>query len=260
MAHSFSARPAFSLASAAALLAACNGTAPRASQPISLAVNSLSAAAPAGAQLAAAIQIGSGANSLTINQAEIVLARIELSPSGGCATTGETDDCDELQVGPTLVTLPVDGTTKVVLDAVVPTGTYSALHAKLDAVTSGDDEPGAAAFLTAHPDFQGVSVKVSGVFTDASSQTHSFTFTSAADAEIEAGFQPPVTVGASTSNLTVAVDVASWFKDATGAVIDPTNAANAAAIGSNIERSFRAFEDDDRDGIDDHEGGTGSGD
>ncbi len=259
MSQWFSARRALPLAPVAALLAACTGTQSRASQPITLAANSLAAStAPAAQRPSGAIQIGTGANSLTINQAEVVLARIELSPSGTCAATGEADDCDELQVGPTLVTLPVDGTTKLVLDALVPTGTYRGLQAELDAVTSTDAEPGAAAFLTAHPDLKGVSVKVTGVYTDAGNQTHNFTFTSGADAEIEAAFQPPVTVSATTTNLTVAVDVASWFKDGSGAVIDPTNVANAAAIATNIERSFRVFEDDDRDGVDDHQAMTGT--
>jgi hypothetical protein len=181
-----------------------------------------------------------------------VLAKIELSPSGSCATAGEKDDCDELQAGPALVDLPVDGTTKVVLDAAVPPGSYTALRAKLDAVTPDEDEPGASAFLVAHPDLKGISVKVTGVFTDAKSQTHDFTFTSEADAEIEAAFQPAVSVAAGTSNITVSVDVASWFKDETGAVIDPTDPANAHAIDHSVQRSFRTFEDDDRDGIDDH--------
>ena len=43
-----------------------------------------------------------------------------------------------------------------------------------------------------------------------------------------------------------------------GAVIDPTNAANAGAIERNIRRSARAFEDDDHDGVDDHEEGNES--
>ena len=98
---------------------------------------------------------------------------------------------------------------------------------------------------------------MTGVFTDANSQTHPFTFTVEADAEIEAAFNPPVTVGAGTSNLTIDVNLASWFTDATGAVIDPTNPDNAAAIEQNIQRSFRAFEDDNHDGTDHHDGGTG---
>jgi hypothetical protein len=125
------------------------------------------------------------------------------------------------------------------------------LEAKLDAVEA-NEEPGANDFLTKNPGFAGISVKVTGVFTDANG-THDFTFTSEADAEIEAAFQPPVAVGAGTSNLTISLDITSWFKDATGAVIDPTNAANAAAIEQNIRRSFHAFEDDNHDGADDNQ-------
>ena len=254
MTHPNSRRRLVSLAPAALLLVGCTGTAPKASQPISLSITTRSPSTSSlpTASASASIQIGTGANSLTINQAQVVLSRLELSPSGSCATAGEKDDCDELQAGPALVDLPVDGTTKLVLDGAVAPGSYTALRAKLDAVTPDEDEPGASAFLVAHPDWKGISVKVTGVFTDAKSQTHDFTFTSEADAEIEAAFQPAITVAAGTSNLTVSVDVASWFKDETGAVIDPTDPANAHAIDHNVQRSFRTFEDDDRDGIDDH--------
>jgi hypothetical protein len=203
--------------------------------------------------VSASIQLGTGANSLTINQAQVVLSKIELAPSGTCGTPGERDDCDELQAGPALVELPLDGTTKVVLDGAVPPGSYTALHAKLDAVKPDENEAGVSAFLVAHPDWKGISVKVTGVFTDAKSQTHNFTFASEADAEIEAAFQPAITVAAGTSHITVSVDVASWFKDKTGAVIDPTDPANAHAIDHNVQLSFRTFEDQDRDGIDDHQ-------
>jgi len=195
--------------------------------------------------VSAAIQIGSGANSLTITQAQVTLEKIELAGSGTCADDTEEsteqaepsdqmtaepdadaeDDCEELHIPAMLVNLPVDGTTKLVLDAMVPAGTYSGVEAKLD------------------------SVKVTVVYTDG----HQFTFKSDVDAHIEASFQPPITVGAGTSNFTVDVDVASWFKDPTGAALDPMNAANAAMINANIRRSVRAFEDDDHDGRDDHE-------
>src|SRR2546429_546091 len=154
--------------SVALSFAACNGTEPK-SQPLSLSFTTKSASPGAASGASADLQIGTGANSLTISQAQIVLAEIELSPNGSCSTTDEADDCDEL----------------------------------------------------------------------------------------EAAFNPPVTVGAGTSNLTIDVNLASWFTDATGAVIDPTNPDNAAAIEQNIQRSFRAFEDDNHDGTDDHDGGTG---
>ena len=247
------------LAPAALALAGCEGTAPNPSYPISLSVTTKGtsgAAIPAAPGISAAIQIGSGANSLTINQAQVVLARIELQSTGSCATTGEEDDCAELRLGPTLVDLPVDPSTQVMLeDVAVPAGTYSGVQAKLDAVTADDDEPGASAFLTAHPDFAGISVKVVGVFTDANNTAHDFTFTSEVDAEMEATFNPPITLASDTKNFTIAVDIASWFKDATGAVIDPTNPANAEAIERNIRRSARVFRDDNEDGVDDHEEG-----
>src|SRR5881397_2099690 len=146
-------RGALWLAPVALTLTACDATAPKTSQPVSLSVTTKGASG-----MNAAIQIGSGANSLSITQAQVVLARIELSTAGSCATTGEDDDCAELQLGPTLVDLPVDATTQVMLeDVAIPAGTYSGVQAELDAVNPDDDEPGGSAFLTAHPDFRGIS-------------------------------------------------------------------------------------------------------
>lgn len=48
----------------------------------------------------------------------------------------------------------------------------------------------------------------------------------------------------------MAVDVASWFRTASGQTIAPTP-ANASLIAQRIQASFRAFEDGDRDGDDD---------
>src|SRR2546426_4789137 len=140
-------RGALWLAPVALTLTACDATSPKTSQPVSLSVTTKGAsgvAVPAGSSMSAAVQIGSGANSLSITQAQVVLARIELSTAGSCAATGEDDDCAELRLGPTLVDLPVDATTQVMLvDVAVPAGTYSGVQAKLDAVKP-DDEIGRA--------------------------------------------------------------------------------------------------------------------
>jgi hypothetical protein len=50
--------------------------------------------------------------------------------------------------------------------------------------------------------------------------------------------------------LTIAIDVASWFRSGS-TTMDPSNSANKARINSNIAASFRAFSDDDHDGFDD---------
>jgi hypothetical protein len=138
-------------------------------------------------------------------------------------------DCEPLNIGPVTVNLPLDGTTKVALDGLVPAGTYTGLRAKIEGVS------------------------VAGVFTDSGGTDHAFTFTSDAEAEVEMNFPAPVTVGAGTNNLTIDVNVATWFTDASDAVLDPTNPANQEAIEHAIRASFRAFEDDDHDGNDDHE-------
>jgi hypothetical protein len=149
----------------------------------------------------------------------------------------EDDGCPSLQAGPVSIDLPLDGTTAVVLDALVPAGTYRRLQARLHAVKAGD-----ADFLAAHPELAGISVKVVGVFTDAGGADHAFTFTSDMNVVSAVNFEAPVTVDAGTTNLTITVDVGSWFTGASGAVTDPTNAANQNEIEKSIRRSLRAFE------------------
>jgi hypothetical protein len=263
-----------------AFLAACSSTEPNAMYHVS--VSAAVAAAPVHAPpgFNADLIVGDEAGSVSISSAQIVLSRIKLhddvcadeagddgdemdGASGAPAVVSDEpddpddendgeneeedgEDCPPLTVGPVLIDLPLDGTTKVVLDALVPAGTYQRLQARLHAVKPGDE--GVADFLTAHPEFEGISVKVVGVFTDAAGADHDFTFTSPMNVVSSINFDEPVTVGAGTTNLTIDVDVGSWFTGGSGAVIDPTNAANQQAIERNIRRSLRAFEDDDHDG------------
>lgn len=163
----------------------------------------------------------------------------------------DDDGCPPLKVGPVLVDLPLDGTTKVILDALVPAGTYTRLQARLHAVDA--DDQGVSDFLAAHPEFEGISVKVVGVFTDTGGMAHDFTFVSHINAVSMIKFATPVTVDAGTTNLTINVDVSSWFTAMSGAVIDPTNSANQRRIEKNIRASLRACKDNNHDGDDDHD-------
>ena len=227
------------LAPLAVGLVACDAPAP-ATRPLSLSVTSRSTGPAAGPSTN--IVVGSGATGITITAAQMTLGEIELSPNGSCGAetsdanaTSTADDnheenCEELEAGSVTVDLPVDGTTKAMLHVSVPAGTYEGLQAEL------------------------VSVQVS--FTDANGAKQ--TFTSKTEAKLEMRFPAALTVAAAgTLNLTVDVDVSSWFKDANGTVLDPTNPANADAINANIRKSFHAFDDENQDGVDDHQEGTG---
>lgn len=217
---------------------------------------SFSTAAPAtvAASLAlplrADVSASSGGNTLVVSKAQLVLSRIELAGSAEatCAGTGHEGECDEMKLGPVLVDLPLAGGVASAISAAVPAGSYAELEAKIDAVRDGEE--GAAAFLAAHPELRGVSVRVEGTYNG-----QPFVYTGSGEASLELAFSPPVTVGASGVNLTVHVDVAGWFTDGSGNVIDPATAgaggANASLVEGNIHRSFHAFEDDDRDGRDD---------
>lgn len=243
------------LAPVALLLTACDATSPRPLQRINLSTTIGSAAPSASPGIVADLIVSGTGGSVRITSAQLTLSHIKLAGDTACAAdderehadsnetaadTNETDadnndehECEPIRADPVQVNLPLDGTTKVVLDALVPAGSYLGLRAELE------------------------SVNVVGVFTDAGGTDHAFTFTSEAHGEVSADFATPITVDAGTSNLTIDVDVGSWFKGASGAILDPNNAENQEAIEHAIRASFHAFEDDNHDGDDDHaeEGG-----
>jgi len=236
--------------------AACSdSTSPDAGQPISL---SFSTASTTGATLSRSAELGSTADALVINKVQLVLSRIELVPVGAVCTTeaaaGDDDDeseCAELELAPSVVDLPVDGTVASKLAVTVPAGAYTALEAKIRPVRAdGSHGRGSSAFIAANPTLANVSVRVEGTFNGTP-----FTYIGAPDFGFETRFDPPLTVDASPLNLTIHVDVASWFHSSTGASIDPSTAnaggANAGVVSDNIKRSFRGFRDDDHNGRED---------
>jgi len=201
------------------------------------------------------ISINLGGNSLVITKAQAVARRIELAPTSASTCAGMTeagdddadveDGCAEVEVGPTLLDIPVDATTKTNITASVPPGTYRALEIRIGPITSGNRS--SQAFVLAHPDLKNSSVRVEGTFNG-----KPFVFTSSIDTRIETAFSTAVTVDAANPNVTVAIDLSNWFSDGSGGTLDPSNSANAARISANIAGSFHAFEDDDHDGHDDH--------
>lgn len=222
------------------------------------AANSASASlSPSGVLLSSA-----SADAITITKVELVVARLELQRVGATCTSdasagdddhGDDNSCAELELAPSVVDLPVDGSVASKLQVAVPAGTYSALEAKIRPIrtNNGNDGRGTSAFLTAHPDLAGVSIRVTGTFNG-----KPFVYTGSPKAEFETSFNPPVTVDSTGVNLTVQVDLSTWFRTSSGTLIDPATAnagsANAALVSDNIRRSFKAFQDDDHDGRDDH--------
>lgn len=211
------------------------------------------AAAPAAAfSIGRAPQIfANGSDTLIIERVQLVLREIELRRVQGsvCDSTNiGSSDCEELELNPILVDLPLDPGATQQFGVSVDTGSYDKLEFQIH---KPDGDPEDMALLQAHPEFQGVSIMVTGTFNGTP-----FTYTTELDVEQEADLVPPLTVTDSTpAMLTMQVDISTWFQNG-GALVDPASAnkgqPNEGVVKNNIEQSFHAFEDENHDGMDDH--------
>ncbi len=229
-----------------------------------------------------------GTNTLVLTSVQVVLRKVELervghdgacddsstpvsasttATSGGAAASTGTaddhghdmgddngidgnDDCEELEVGPVLVDVPVttsgaQHSVSVTIDA----GTFDKVEFEIHKPENGST--GDAAFLTANPGFAGISIRVQGTWNGTS-----FTFTSDLDAKQKVQLSPPLVVAQSgPTDLTIFFDVAGWFATSGGTLVDPASAAkgqpNEGLVQDNIKRSLRAFRDNDEDGAED---------
>lgn len=240
-------------------LAACDSSSgPSQGSAVSLAIATRpTAAAPTagGPQLSGApVEYTDGTNTLVISKVEMVVKEMELKRSeynSQCDSTASHDQCEELKSGPYLLDLPLSaGATSVITVDVLP-GTYDEFEFK---VHKPSDDAENAAFLAAHPDFNGVSIRVTGTWNGVA-----FTYETDVTAEQEMGLVPPLVVtDVGTSDFTLYIDLGTWFRASDNSLIDPSSATNGgpneSTVNSNITNSFNAFEDEDHDGHDDHGG------
>lgn len=190
-------------------------------------------------------------NTIDFTSAEIVLRDVQLERLNAvCEDNGGTDDddCEELELGPVLVALPLGPTPVAEFEIEVEPGTYTGVEFKMHKVEDDD-----IAFLQQHPDFAEISIRVRGTFNG-----NEFEYTSDINDEQEFDLVPPVVIEDGMPrdvNLTVFVDLDAWFRDGSGRLVDPDTAnkgePNESLVNENIKQSFEAFEDDDRDGDDD---------
>ena len=193
----------------------------------------------------ASVTVTDGVNTLVVARARIVLDEIELEEFSGrdCDNSGPGRDpaCPEIEIGPFLVDLPLSGGVRSAITAQIPAGTYHEIEFDVEPVD--DSNGGARAFFAANPDIpRNRSIVVEGTYNG-----QPFVFTSASRFELELEFEPRLVVDAGGTNVTVDVDVASWFRSGT-MVLNPGDPTMTAAIESRILASFAAFLDDNRDG------------
>ena len=247
-----------SLCALAVATAACDSATAPGAKSVSL---SFAGARPAGvaagfrssATMANAVgdslMVTAGSDTLVITRVEVVAREIELRRAGvsGCDSTLSSDSCEYFSASARLVVLPLTDVASQVLEVDVAAGTYSSMRMKVHKVS---DDAGDAAFLVANPNWPtGESIRVTGFYNGTP-----FTYLSDVNFHAEESLSPPLVVdGATPTNLTVRIDIASWFRNgAAGPLINPATAGsgggNKSTVENNIQNSVRAFEDRDRDG------------
>src|SRR5437660_10780684 len=123
-----------------------------------------------------------GSDTIILRSVDIVLREIELKKveTAACDSAAATGDCEEFEVGTTLVSVPLGAASAAALVAVnAPAGMYNGLEFKIHRPGSDD-----AGFIAQHPDFNGVSIRVTGTYSKAGTRT-AFTLTSVSDASQE---------------------------------------------------------------------------
>lgn len=237
-----------------AAVAACDSSAPGSSGQVSFNVATQgSASAAARPATAPDTLVDGGGNVLVLTKVEIVLRDIELERRNhdNCdsVSTGEDDDCEEFEAGPVLIDLPLNGGVEHEFTVAVDSGTFDELKLKVHK-PEDDGNVGDQAFLAAHPDLADVSIRVIGTFNGTD-----FIFTTDLGADQEFLISPPLVVtGQADVAITLKVDVSGWFLSGV-ALVDPGLALKGGpfegVVKNNIEASFEAFHDDNRDGQDD---------
>lgn len=180
------------------------------------------------------IVVTEGGNTIDVQSVDVVFS--EMTFEGENVDSGDDDDSESdsdseqagnarFRSGATTVSLPLAGGVITPFTGQLPLGTYTRLE--MD-----------AEFMRIQGTYNG----------------QPFDVTVPVGTEFELRLSPPLVVGSATDpvNVSINVDVASWFRGASGAVIDPrllaTDATLRSEFRSRVRASFRAFEDDDRDG------------
>ena len=171
---------------------------------------------------------------------------------------GHSDACESFNAGPFLLDVPLTPGIEKAFSVAVDTGTFDQVRFKIHKPDETSADPKDVAFLTAHPEFNQVSIRVAGSFNGTP-----FVFTTDLNEQERLALVPPLVVAGSMQNVdvTIKVDVSGWFSDGAGGQVDPatagTGGVNEDLVKDNIRGSFHAFRDDNRDGEDDdHEGGS----
>ncbi len=185
-------------------------------------------------------------DTVLLSEVKILLSSIELKgpESVDHNDDGEVDG-EEVELGPFVVPLNLNGNLTQIAGATIPNGTYDEIDFEIRK-PENTENVGDADFNVGGQRF---SIVIRGTYNDTA-----FTWKTSLDVEQELGLNPPMVVSDSlgTSNVSIAVNPFVWFLD-NGVTMDPRDESNRSKIEQNIQNGFKAFKDNDHDGEDNDE-------
>lgn len=181
------------------------------------------------------IPVTGGGHTVDVQTVEVAFDQVKLERvhSGDERDSDATEDDSDLRSeeifksGPVTVTLPLSGGIVSPFTQALPAGVYDELQMKAR------------------------SLRLKGTYDGTA-----FDVTVPVEVKLETRLSPPLTISGTTDrpDITVNVNVLSWFKNRDGSALDPrvlaTDGTLRSEFRSRVKASFRAFKDKDRDGVD----------
>lgn len=152
----------------------------------------------------------------------------------------------EFRSDPLVAQLNLDESPLELSVAEIPFGTYHKVSFRIHKPEDGETPPDSD-FKIGESGNERFSVIVDGIF-----EAIPFQYRSSKSMQQQVDFDEDIVIDESTVdvNVTLLVDVSTWFQDDNGNELDPTDASgsNTSQIDKSIRESFRIFKDNNKDG------------
>lgn len=155
---------------------------------------------------------------------------------------------EEFRSDPMVIDLPLDGTPLEIAVADIPDGSYHKVSFRIHKPDAVEELPeGGEEFRIGESGNERFSVIVDGVV-----DAQDFQYRSSKSMQQKVDFEADLVIDENTGdvNVTLLVDVSTWFVDESETFLDPfnTSGSNTSAIDKSIRESFRIFKDKNKDG------------
>lgn len=188
-------------------------------------------------------------DSIRIIRARFVLRDIKFkSPKG---------DSSNFRTAPMILELNLNGSVQTVGSITVPFGSYNKIEYDVHRVEQPEiaslpasEQPQFAEFLAG----ERYSIIINGIVYNTGAAPDTFAYRSKVDAKQKVDFDPAIDVSeaAPAVNATVVISSANWFKNQTGALVNPKDPNNEGVIDENLKASIKVYKDNNKDGSKDN--------